>query len=63
MQFSVFVASVGGVFFGVENAIPGIIGLSDALVAATSLILVCQLLALLLIRISISREAASTAEH
>ncbi|QGG74529.1 MFS transporter [Pseudomonas syringae] len=58
-----FVASVGGVFFGVENAIPGIIGLSDALVAATSLILVCQLLALLLIRISISREAASTAEH
>ncbi|MHC8326678.1 MFS transporter [Pseudomonas sp. LB1P83] len=54
-----FVASVGGVFFALKNQRPGAVGLSEALVAAALLILLCQLLALWLIRLAIMRQAAS----
>jgi MFS family permease len=54
-----FVASIGGAFFAMKNHLPGAAGLSQALVAAALLILLCQLLALWLIRLAIARQTAS----
>jgi MFS family permease len=54
-----FVASIGGAFFAVKNHLPGAAGLSQALIAAALLILLCQLLALWLIRLAIARQTAS----